>query len=167
MNNESLQKGIENFLSDTKSKSHLVFDHTVFVCRNDGLVLYFHTKDQNINKNSIGALVGGLWQAGKTVVDIFGRETNPTSYRLSFDTSESGLHILPFEVNGTEYFMGLHFSEMLNPGMVKNKMKILMNKMKESFEAYKDQPIEKVPEKELFSNITDEEIDTLFSFAEN
>ena len=56
---------------------------------------------------------------------------------------------------------------MLNPGMVKNKMKTLMNKMKESFEAYKDQPIEKVPEKELFSNITDEEIDTLFSFAEN
>lgn len=168
MEKSNLQLMLTNFLDEQRKESHTVFEHTLFVCRNDGLVLYFHTQDKKVDKNSVGALVGGLWQAGKTVVDMFGKNAEPITYRLSFDTSSSGLHLLPFSVGSDEYFMGLYFSELVNPALLKNRMKSLMHGLSGQFEKIKHEEV--VPQKkeeQLFSNITDDEIDNLFSFAEN
>lgn len=167
MSNGSLQKGIESFLNNSKNENHLVFEHTLFVCRNDGLIIYFHSSNNLVNKNSVGALVGGLWQAGKTVVDLFGNQKSKDGFRLSFDTTDTGLHILPFDVKRTEYFMGLHFNRAVNPALVKNRMKTLMQRMKVEISQMSLEEVERATDNNLFNNITDEEINDLFSFAEN
>ena len=166
---KGLQREIEAFFKSKENEAkHLVFDQTFFVCRNDGVILYYHGHDENINRDSVGALVGGLWQAGSTVIDLFGKEKEPMSFRLSFDTSSSGIHILPFNVLNDHYFMGLYFSEQMNPALLKNKMRMIMEELRTSFIDF-SHSYDKVEadEKQLFNNITDDEIDNLFSFAEN
>lgn len=146
--------------------------YKLFVIRYDGVVLYLNNQDKN--NASIGALVGGVWQASKALVDFFPNKTVGSEvYRLSFDTSASGVYVLPLNIAEKEenLFLGLIYSEELNPGLIKN----ILRELGLSLGKYLNREIEKSEVTKnnksrtdfLFGEISDSEMDHLFSQAKS
>jgi len=124
-------------------------------------------------------LLGGVWQASKALSDFipqtqeskqaehsFGEE-----FRLSFDTSSKGVYIVPLKILDEELFLGLIYFDEVNPGSIKSKTRELALKLSESLETQiKSQNTHKSVEGKkindfLFDDITDAEMDHLFSFG--
>lgn len=145
----------------------------LFLIRQDGVVLY-HNKNINdsTHKASIGALLGGVWQASKALAGFIPNESATDVFRLSFDTSSRGVYILPVYFHDEEFYLGLIYHDEVNPGFLKSKMRELGDQFKFYLEtqvaAFLPEPkTKKTTEENLFENITDEEMDRLFSFAGN
>jgi hypothetical protein len=131
--------------------------------RSDGIVLY-STKDLASKAASIGALVGGVWQAAEALNTHSGREEEITDYRFSFDKSDSGIYILPVLVEGINYYMATLYSDTFNPALLKRNFRLLKVDI-ESFLATSKIAKNEIKEEFLFKNITDEEMDNLFAFG--
>ncbi len=153
---------LKNFFSSEMSLQ----DQSIFVTRKDGILLYSNIKDGS--EQAVSALVSGLWQAAKSITDFLPRENGAGPYRLSFDTSSKGLYIFPLLLHQEEYFLAVTYAEQLNPGQLKQKIKHTALQLSE-FIIKKGQHLtkEKTAKREgyLFSQISDEEMDHLFSFA--
>jgi hypothetical protein len=145
--------------------------YSFFLIRQDGVVLY-HNNDlgNSLSKSSIGALLGGVWQASKALSDFIPKKEKDEGFRLSFDTSSQGIYILPIKIYEEELFLGLIYFDEVNPGLVKNKIR----EMAASFSEYMHfelknkitkSPKEKIKKDFLFQDITDAEMDKLFSFG--
>lgn len=138
---------------------------SVFVCRQDGVILF--KKDGiglKVNHSSVGALLGGVWQAASTLASFLPNKANREPFRLSFDTSSTGVYILPFEMGKTDYYMGLLYFDEVNPGFIKNRLRDLLMRLEDYLTSAKK--MDSDPENEeslLFENITDDEIEKLFS----
>lgn len=134
----------------------------LFVCREDGVLIFFEKgrNKMSLERDAIGALVGGVWQAARELSRFIPNHSDEKGYRLSFDTSSEGLTIYPISVAGENYYLGCIFDNELSPGLIKNKLKRMAIHLEESLE-----DIKIVEEKEayLFENITDDEMDDLFS----
>jgi hypothetical protein len=165
-NRENFQSHISKFFSEYKVEDSCFKDQSIFICRNDGVIVYFRGLKNGPDQNSVGALVSGLWQAGKTVIDMFSTGDD-SDFRLSFDTSSSGIHVLPFYHHTNEYFLGAVFKEVVNPAQLKSKLKFLLFDIEENLKTLKKSDNGASPEGgALFNDITDDEINNLFSFAE-
>lgn len=149
---QEFKKNIDNF---SRLKSH-----SVFLCRQDGVVIYTN-RNNDTNNSSIGALIGGLWQAGYSLTSFF-HEQSEDIFRLSFDTSDSGVYILSLFLNQQQYFLGVLYKNELNPGLVKSQIRGLKNAISE-ISMTEDQSTERDKKETLFENITDDEIDEMFS----
>ena len=90
--------------------------YSFFLIRQDGVVLY-HNNDlgNSLSKSSIGALLGGVWQASKALSEFIPKNDNQDMFRLSFDTSSQGIYILPIKVYDEELFLGLIYFDEVNP----------------------------------------------------
>jgi len=143
-----------------------------FMIRYDGVVLYHNNNlANNLSKSSIGALLGGVWQAAKALADFIPKEKQNEGYRLSFDTSEQGVYIVPIGNKHEELYLGLIYHDEVNPGFIKSKMR----EMAASFNEFLDQEIKDSGVKNvkaqsskkgsdyLFEDISDAEMDRLFS----
>jgi hypothetical protein len=133
------------------------------VVRADGIVVY-SSKDLRPKAASIGALVGGVWQAAEALNTHSGVEEKVTDYRFSFDKADSGIYILPVLIEGSSYYMATLYSDTFNPALLKRNFRLL----KEDIETFLS--INKVTKTHLrkeflFKNITDEEMDNLFAFG--
>lgn len=143
----------------------------VSVVRNDGIVIYSNEEDALI-ANSMGALASGLWQAATSMINYIG-EIDDKEYRLSFDTSSSGVFVLPIELNNTRCYLVAVYQDALNPAKLKNQLKNLMFLLEmyirdETISVSRDtHEIEENEGREgyLFKEISDEEIDRLFGFS--
>lgn len=136
---------------------------SVFVCRQDGHLLYNRDyMNMGVESSSIGALLGGVWQAATTLASFIPREDNDGIYRLSFDTSDQGIYILPFDHEGESYSLGLLYKNEINPGFLKSRLRDLLMKMNLELDSL---DFEKVTTRDgfLFDNITDEEMDKVFN----
>ena len=147
----------------------------ILLVRQDGINIYSNISN-GLEASSMGALIGGVWQAAQALSELAGSSDNLADYRLGFDTSSDGLYILPLEINKTSYFLGAMYLEQDNPAKLKRSLRFL----KENLELYledtfrvnkieneKSSSEKKEPREDdgfLFDSISDDEMDNLFSF---
>lgn len=137
----------------------------VSLVRYDGITLFSNAKD-DFDSASTSALVAGLWQAARSLNDLVGAQEDFYDFRLSFDTTNKGLLILPIKINFQEYFLCAIYKNEINPGKLKRNIKLV----KENLETFlKDfdfnSSSDSKREAYLFKDISDEEIDQLFDFG--
>jgi hypothetical protein len=171
--NNNIPKYVETFFKSCEIDEKLN-RYSFFLIRYDGVVLYHNNNLGNsLSKSSIGALLGGVWQAARALADFIPKEESKEGYRLSFDTSSQGVYIVPITVGAEELYLGLIYHDEVNPGFIKNKMRematsfgeFLEQELKESFG--KNQVRSNENNDFLFGDITDTEMDRLFAFAKN
>lgn len=170
MDSNFIQK-IETFFTMCEFKDSL----TVSFVRDDGIVVYsnFHNE---LDSKSIGALVGGVWQAASSLAS-FASDENSMDFRFSYDTSSDGILIFPLCHGKNQYFLCGIYKDEMNPAVLKQKLKILQGKLSEflnencrvenSNQKQYTQQDEKNRAGYLFDNLTDDEMDHLFSVTRN
>lgn len=123
-----------------------------YICRRDGMVLYATVKNPS---PTLGALACGLWQASQELKKVSFQTNN--LFKLSFESSSEGILFNEIEGN-SELFLITTYSNVVNPGLVKAKLRILTAQLKNF-------SLSKKSGNFLFSDLSDNEIDNLFSFA--
>ena len=111
---------------------------------------------------SLGALLAGVWQASEALKDFMSTEEDKDELRLNFQNAHSGYLLLPPTPKNPKITFAFLFEKQTNPG----KIKYLAGKIRSHFDEIeilrKDMGSE---EEYLFKNITEDEVDKLFSFA--
>lgn len=136
----------------------------LFVSRDDGITIYDSV--QNQTTTSVSALVSGVWQASEALMGIANPSSNVMEYRFAFDTSSQGVYLFPLSVGGKRYFLGALYQDCVNPGQLKRQVAMIKAEMDRLFQ---NEPavIKTKPsvsrEGYLFQEISDEEMDRLFS----
>ena len=138
---------------------------TIFALSRDGRVYgQLGKKRSEKDVQSLGALLVGLWQASEAV-EGFLEKKDSGEMALSYQDSERGFYILRPNPNNPEVFWGLLFEGEVNPG----KIKVYFKNLREHFNKIKILDKKDLNSNEegstLFQDITDEEVDELFSFA--
>ena len=143
----------------------------LFVTREDGITIYDSVQDKTTT--SVSALVSGVWQASEALMGLVKKSQDVTEFRLAFDTSSQGIYLFPFELLEKRYFLGAIYHDCVNPAQLKRQVALIREEMERKFRDEKsvaaDQGPPKLPSKTpsregfLFQEITDEEIDRLFS----
>ena len=142
----------------------------LFVFREDGLMQYQSESVDGKAGSSCGALMGGTWQAAMTLMSFTSQETKDhRDFRLSFDSTTEGVHILSAgNFEGYQLYLGAIFVGQKNPAQLKNQLKNLNFKLRDCVEELSAHRSEtKSNDDYLFSNITDSEIDAMFSVMES
>lgn len=140
---------------------------TIVTLRQDGVVVYSNETAEEMM--TIGALMTGAWQASKALLDTLPNNNEEENVlRFSFDSSSSGVYILPLDIGSQKLFLGMIFDNEINPALLKNKMRKLATELSQYFISNSDKYAIKTQSDEfLFQEISDDEIDNLFSFAGN
>ena len=137
----------------------------MFVTREDGITIYDTV--QNNTTASVSALVSGVWQASEALMGLAHPNQDVMEFRLGFDTSSQGIYLFPFSLTGKRYFLGAIYHECVNPGQLKRQVVMIKEEMDRLFEnepvIVKSKVQSVAREGFLFQEITDEEIDRLFS----
>jgi hypothetical protein len=141
----------------------------LFVTREDGITIYDTV--QNNTTTSVSALVSGVWQASEALMGLAHPNQDVMEFRLGFDTSSQGIYLFPFSLLGKRYFLGAIYHECVNPGQLKRQVVMIKEEMDRLFEGQLQVTKVKTETKInsgaregfLFQEITDEEIDRLFS----
>lgn len=137
----------------------------LFVTRDDGITIYDSIQDNTTT--AVAALVSGLWQASEALMNLVHKEDDVLNFRLGFDTSSRGIFLFPFDMSEKRYFLGAIYSDCINPGQLKRQIALIKEEMDRLFES--GSPIKKnvvsTREGYLFTDISDEEIDRLFSLG--
>lgn len=138
----------------------------LFVTRDDGITIYDSV--QNQTTTSVAALVSGVWQASEALMGLVNSGSSVLEFRMGFDTSSQGIFLVPLDIAGKRYFLGAIYTDFVNPGQLKRKVSMIKDEFDLSFEK-KATPLKikstvvEAREGFLFKDITDEEIDRLFT----
>ncbi|ATH06430.1 hypothetical protein BIY24_00285 [Halobacteriovorax marinus] len=158
---ENLPKLAHEFFCEVADLSQLT-NSSLFLCRSDGVPLYVKNElNSDFDDASVGALLGGVWQAARAMASFIPESSLGEEYRLSFDTSDKGIYIVPIDLSGEEVYLGLIYFNEVNPGMVKAKLRDLSWRLQEFWSLVNIK--EDKSNANLFNNITDEEMDNLFA----
>lgn len=136
----------------------------LFVTREDGITLYDSVQDTT--SSSVAALVSGVWQASEALMKLVKSDSQDLHYRLGYDTSSEGIFIFPVSLQGKKYFLGAIYEDCLNPGLLKRQITLIKQELElflVNSEPEKKATVSTTRSGYLFSEITDEEIDRLFS----
>lgn len=136
---------------------------SIVLLRTDGIPLYAKITHKRFDANTIGALTSGLWQAASTLGSQC-VEDKTSEFRLSFDTSGSGIYILPIKFNDEELYLCALYENLINPALFKRNLQIIANGLEETLKQPKKIQNAKRREDFLFDYISDEEMDSLFNF---
>ena len=163
---ESIASRTESFFDRYLSESNFG-ECSLFLCRKDGGVLYKHGPIVGeIDPDSICVLMSGAWQAAETVSTMASREKKLEGFfRFSFDTSSSGIHILPLDINSKKYYLGAIFYNQKNPAILKNELKKILFSFQNEILSFDEQE-DAEKQSLLFGNITDKEMNDIFTFNE-
>lgn len=148
----------------------------ILLVRQDGINIYSNIQN-SLEATSMGALVGGVWQAAQALSELSGTRHELLEYRLGYDTSADGLYIVPLKISGKIYYLASMYLNQSNPGKLKKDLRYLKDDLENhlcelmSKDLYATNEInsnEIVGEKQssgfLFDDISDDEMDNLFSF---
>ena len=154
----NFDSSLKMILKGEKAKVGLADGINFYVIRSDGTIIY---ADENSSKHqAIGALVCGAWQATSTLLE----KKESANFRLSFDTSSSGIYVLSLNLNGQMLYLASVFENEINPGRLKIKVKkirdVICEKLHDFF------PDEPSNDSLLFKDLSDSEINNLFSFGD-
>lgn len=138
----------------------------LFVTREDGIAIYDSVQDHT--STSVSALVSGVWQASEALIGIAQPKHDMMEFRLGFDTSSQGIYLFPLNLSGKKYFLGAIYQDCVNPGFLKRQIALIKEEVDKHFQLNTSTEIKKttsVQNREgfLFKDISDEEIDRLFS----
>ena len=137
----------------------------IFLSREDGITIYDSV--QNNTTSSVSALVSGVWQASEALISLASPSQNIMEFRLGFDTSSQGIYLYPVYLSGKRYLLGAIYRDCLNPGQLKRQLAMIKEEIDLIFfeEPISTKSKKKFPEREgfLFQEISDDEIDRLFS----
>lgn len=136
----------------------------LFVTREDGITIYDSV--QNETTTSVSALVSGVWQASEALMGLAHPNQDVMEFRLAFDTSSQGIYLFPFNLSGKRFFLGAIYKDCLNPGQLKRQVAQIREEMDRLFHEENVQvKTVNAPERKgyLFTDISDEEMDRLFS----
>ena len=141
----------------------------LFVTREDGITIYDTVQDPTTT--SVSALVSGVWQASEALMGLAHPKQDVMEFRLGFDTSSQGIYLFPFTLSGKRYFLGAIYNPCLNPGQLKRQVAMIKEEMDRLFQDAQAPQLKKNTtngrEGFLFTEISDEEIDRLFSVGGN
>lgn len=132
------------------------------ICRQDGVPLFSY-KDFNSdwNDSTVGALVGGIWQAAETLTQFIPNAEND-EFRFSYETSSRGIFIVKLDGDFPPLYLSFIYFDLMNPGRIKSRLRSLISKLtlyiEENLQA--NGPSGDVF---LFDDISDDEMDDLFS----
>ncbi|MCF8058133.1 MAG: hypothetical protein K9K67_02485 [Bacteriovoracaceae bacterium] len=160
----SILKKLENHFNNFNGKEVLK-ETTILALSHDGRVFGQLGKiksDKDIQ--SLGALLVGMWQASEAVGEFLSGN-DEKDLILSFQSSDKGFFLLRPTEKNKEVFWGILFESEVNPG----KIKLYAKKVREFFDKIKiieSKDMENIQDGDfLFKNITEDEVDKLFSFA--
>ena len=140
----------------------------ISIIRYDGITVYSNVRD-DFESATTSALVSGLWQAAKSLNSMVKTNNEFIDFKLSFDSSENGLFILPFLLDKKEYYLCTIYKDVVNPAKLKRDMRIIKENLEVYLEDFSFAPTSSKQagrEGFLFKDITDEEIDRLFDYGE-
>lgn len=156
-------------MSDKRLNDHFrsfekneIFDEvSVFLVTKDGQVLNQLGKRKEKDPSSLGALFVGILQASEAVSETLSGDKGE-EMDLSYSSSRSGFFILKPTKENPEVFWAFMYRNTINPG----KVKVYAKKLRDHFDRIKilEKQLNKNGKK-LFEDITDDEMDKLFSFA--
>jgi hypothetical protein len=139
----------------------------LFVTREDGITIYDSVQDHTTT--SVSALVSGVWQASEALMGLAHPNHDIMEFRLGFDTTSQGIYLFPINVQGKRYFLGAIYQNCVNPGQLKHQISRIKEEMDKSFLIENTSTTKKTTtmnrEGFLFKDISDEEIDRLFSLG--
>ena len=136
-------------------------DSSLIIITHEGQVIVQLGKKLDPSEiHQAGALMAGAWQASTT---INSDTTDSKEQVLSLSNSNSGFFIMPFNGNHN-LSLGVLYRDFLNPGKLKMKAKLIRDFFSQNLSVKKAQDSASSDEY-LFKDITDEELDELFSFA--
>jgi hypothetical protein len=139
----------------------------LFVTREDGITIYDTVQDKTTS--SVSALVSGVWQASEALMGLTNPNHDVMEFRLGFDTSSQGIYLFPFSLNEKRYFLGAIYHNCVNPGQLKRQVALIKAEMEVRLQDESPVTVAKPKTKSsgregfLFQEITDDEIDRLFS----
>ena len=167
INLKKLHAVIEQF-----PQKNIFCSNQLYFIRKDGVGIYSSSPKDEKNKKdkseiqSIGALLSGLWQAADALSSFIPNHPKSSeTFRLSFGSSNDGLFVMPVKLLEEQYFLATIYHQIEIPSLLKNKLRLLRNYLIE----HKNNIIDKTVEKNstLFNNITDDEINQLFTLPGN
>lgn len=137
----------------------------LFVTREDGITIYDTVQDNTTT--SVAALVSGVWQASEALMNLVYNQNEILTFRLGFDTSSHGIFLIPFALDDKRFFLGAIYQDCLNPGQLKRQIAMIKEEMDRLYESGPKIRKNVVSGREgyLFQDISDEEIDRLFSLG--
>lgn len=157
---DNLQDAIKAELPKLPIKGRMERHH-LMIANQDGICLYSNRNEQtNI---SMGALLGGVWQASKALLDIKMTEASG-ELRLGFDDGENGFCVVALELAGRPCYACLVFNNEIAPGALRIQLRHWCDDLSH---ALVDWQAPASRSGYLFKDVTDEEIDRLFGFGRN
>jgi len=137
----------------------------LFVTREDGITIYDSVQDNTTT--SVSALVSGVWQASEALVNLVHKQEEVMDFRFGFDTSSQGIYLFPFALDGKRFFLGAIYQDCLNPGQLKRQIAMIKEELDRLFEhdPLPKKAVATARQGYLFTDISDEEIDRLFSLG--
>ena len=148
---------LKSILKGEKNKVGLE-EFNLYVIRSDGSIVCADGKPGDYQ--AIGALVCGAWQAARS---LLGKEES-TDFRLSFGTSSSGVYVLSLMLDGYRLYLVIVFENVVNLGRLKIKMRKMRNILNERLNGFYPEELSK--DSALFDDISDDEVNNLFSFGD-
>jgi hypothetical protein len=134
----------------------------LFVGREDGITVYDSIQDKTTT--SVAALVSGVWQASEALMSLTQPSETLSDFRLGFDNSSQGIYLFPFTLQGKRFFLGAIYRDCVNPGQLKRQIALIKEEMDRVFaEVPMEAKKTHMREGYLFKDISDEEMDRLFS----
>lgn len=155
---DNLQDAIKDKLALLPPTSR-ISKHHLLIANRDGICLYSNREVES--KISMGALLGGVWQASVALIDINSMKPHK-ELKLGFDDGENGFCIVAIELAGRPCYACLVFENEIAPGAVRGQLRRWCDQLAESLVDWK------APSHRsgyLFKDVTDEEIDRLFGFG--
>ncbi len=157
---------VENTLLDHFQKLDLEIPaqgFTILAISAEGQVLAQMGEERESKElQSLGALLAGVWQASEALKDFLTTKEDQDELRLNFQNAHSGYLLLPPSEKNPKITFAFLFEKQTNPG----KIKFLAGKIRTHFDEIEIlQKDTGKAEEYLFKNITEDEVDKLFSFA--
>lgn len=156
MINKDLREHFKSF-----NRTDIFENVTVFLITKTGQVLEKLGCPWEKDTASLGALFVGILEASEAVKETVSGKNNE-EMDLAYSSSETGFFILRPSPENPEVFWVFLYQKVLNPG----KTRLYAKRLRDHFDNIKI--IEKnlkSSDKNLFENITDKEVDDLFSFV--
>ena len=156
----NLIKVIENH-----SKEFSELEGEFVFLRMDGVMLWNNFSEKK-NIQELSALSAGLWQSACSLANY--SENHSMNKVLNFGTSSSGLLAQDIASGEKNYLLLMKYNNVLNPSKVKLRFRGLKQAIEDSLylEGKKTPSSSSVNSVQPFKDITDEEMDNLFSFSE-
>ena len=130
----------------------------LYLIRRDGSIVY--TDGDSKDTQTVGALISGAWQATMEIL----KKKESAGFRFSFGSSSSGIYVLSLVLGGEVMYLASMFENEMNPGRFKVKMRKMRDGLDEKLDGLS--PSNASKDDFLFEDLSDDEVNSLFSFGD-